>query len=257
MLSLLRVSAWMCLIQLLSASSASAFDVPTVAVDNTRQGWNRSETVLTRASVPKLKKLREFGGDEKIDVSPLVIGDKLYVFTMTNSGFVFDVNTGAKLASRQLATPFDPRTQPGQMDMWHIYHSWGITATPVIDVATNTLYVTTFGRPNAASSNQERNNMLFILDATTLADKKPPVLMQGAAANGGGSLANGFTTPYQKLRAGLGLLTDAAGNKAVLVSFSMNGEDPHGPGHGFVAAYDVRGLQRESGFAPTPAIWNV
>ena len=37
----------------------------------------------------------------------------------------------------------------------------------------------------------------------------------------------------------------------------MNGEDPHGPGHGFVVAYDVRGLNREAGFTPTPAIWNM
>src|ERR1700682_3841424 len=62
----------------------------------------------------------------------------------------------------------------------------GITATPVIDVATNTLYVTTFGKPNAASQNTERNNMLWILDANTLADKKPPVLIAGNADNGGG-----------------------------------------------------------------------
>jgi hypothetical protein len=59
------------------------------------------------------------------------------------------------------------------------------------------------------------------------------------------------------MRAGLGLLTDGAGNKAVIVSFSINGENPRGPGHGFVAAFDVRGLNRETGFAPTPAIWNV
>ena len=59
------------------------------------------------------------------------------------------------------------------------------------------------------------------------------------------------------MRAGLGLLTDAGGNKAVIISFSINGENPNGPGHGFVVAYDVRGLNREAGFTPTPAIWNV
>ena len=143
------------------------------------------------------------------------------------------------------------------MDRWKIYHNWGITATPVIDVATNTIYVTTFGKPNANSQNNERNNMLWILDANTLADKQPPVLIAGNADNGGGGIANGFTTPYQKMRAGLGLLTDAGGNKAVVVSFSINGENPRGPGHGFVVAYDVRGLNREAGFTPTPAIWNV
>ena len=247
------------------SASAHAVDVPTVGVNNTRQGWNKFETVLTPANVPRLKKIREFMVDEKIDVSPLVIGDKLYVFTMTNTAYVFDVNTGAQLAKRQLAAPFDPAdiaNPPGKgMDLHNIYRNWGITATPVIDVATNTIYATTFGKPNVCNNNrdcnQERNNMLWILDANTLADKQAAVLIEGNADNGGGGIANGFTVPYQKMRAGLGLLTDAGGNKAVVVSFSINGENPRGPGHGFVVAYDVRGLNREAGFTPTPAIWNV
>lgn len=238
-------------------SLAHAADVWTVGVNNTRQGWNRFETVLTPANVSRLKKLREFAVDEKIDVTPLVVGDKLYVCSMTNTVFVFDVNTGAELVRRQLAAPFDPRPDPGQMDRWKLYHNWGITATPVIDVATNTIYVTTFGKPKVDSQNTERNNMLFILDATTLADRAPPVLIAGNADNGGGPIANGFITPYQKLRAGLGLLFDAGGSKAVIISLSINGENPRGPGHGFVVAYDVRGLHRETGFTPTPAIWNV
>jgi hypothetical protein len=246
---------------LVSASFAQAVDVWTVGVNNTRQGWNKFETVLTPANVPNLRKTREFMVDEKIDVSPLVVGNKLYVFTMTNTAYVFDVGTGAQLAKRQLAAPFDPAdiaNPPGRgMDLHNMYRNWGITATPVIDVATNTIYATTFGKPNANSQNIERNNMLWILDANTLADKKPAVLIQGNADNGGGGIANGFTTPYQKLRAGLGLLTEPGGNEAVVVSFSINGENPHGPGHGFVVAYDVRGLNREAGFAPTPAIWNV
>ena len=238
-----------------------AVDVWTVGVDNNRQGWNRFETVLTPANVPGLKKIREFAVDEKIDVSPLVVGDRLYVFTMTNTAFVFDVNTGTQLARRQLAAPFDPAdiANPPEkgMDLHNIYRKWGMTATPVIDVATRTIYATTFGKPDAASQNAERNNLLWILDADTLADRKPPVLIEGNAGNGGGAIANGFTTPYQKMRAGLGLLTGAGGNKAIVVSFSINGENPRGPGHGFIVAYDVRGLNREGGFAPVPAIWNV
>src|SRR3981081_1178217 len=246
---------------LVLASSAQAVDIWTVGVDNTRQGWNRSETVLTAANVTRLKKIRDFPVAEKIDVSPLVVGDTLYVFTMTNRAYVFDVNTGAELVKRQLAAPFDPAdiANPPQkgMDLHNMYRNWGITATPAIDVATNNLYVTTFGKPNAASQNTERDNTLWILDANTLADKKPPVLISGNADNGGGGIANGFTTPYQKMRAGLGLCPDASGNKAVVVSFSIKGENPNGPGHGFVLAYDVRGLARDAGFTPTPAIWNV
>jgi len=236
---------------------AQGLDVWTVGIDNTRQGWNKAEAVLTPATVPKLKKIREFTVDEKIDVSPLVVANRLYVFTMTNTAFIFDVHTGAELARRQLAVPFDPRPDPGQMDRWLIYHNWGITATPVIDVATSTIYVATFGKPKVDRPNTERLNTLWILDAVTLADKQPPVLIEGSAANGGAVIANGFTTPYQKLRAGLGLLTDPDGHKAVVISFSINGENPRGPGHGFVVAYDVRGLTREAGFTPRPAIWCV
>ena len=242
---------------LVAAPCAHAVDISTVGIDNTRQGWNKLETTLTPANVLELRKTREFLVDEKIDVTPLVVNDKLYVFTMTNTAYVFDVNTGAQLAARQLATPFDPRPDPGQMDRWLIYHNWGITSTPVIDVTTNTLYVTTFGKPGNGSPNNERNNMLWILDAGTLANKKAPVLIAGNADNGGGGISNGFTTPYQKMRAGLGLLTDGAGHKALIVSFSINGENPRGPGHGFVVAYDVRGLNRDAGFTPTPAVWNV
>src|SRR5918995_6079801 len=263
MTSLSRTSALVliALPAIVLTSFAQGVDIWTVGVNNARQGWNKSETLLTPANVPKLKKLREFIVDEKIDVTPLVVGNKLYVGTMTNTVYVFDVNTGAEVVKRQLAPPFDPAdiaNPPGRgMDLHNIYRNWGITATPVIDVATGTMYVTTFGKPNANSPNIERNNMLWILDAATLADKKPPVLIAGNADNGGGAIANGETTPYQKLRAGLGLLTDGVGNKAVVISFSINGENPRGPGHGFVVAYDVRGLDRDAGFTPTPAIWSV
>ena len=92
-----RRGALALLAAVISASLVQAVDIWTVGVNNTRQGWNRFETVLTVANVPKLRKLREFVVDDKIDVTPLVVGDRLYVFTMTNTAFVFDVNTGAQV----------------------------------------------------------------------------------------------------------------------------------------------------------------
>src|SRR4030095_5709509 len=77
-------------------SLAHAVDVWTVGVNNTREGGNGCETLRTPANVPHLRKLREFAVDEKIDVTPLVVGDRLYVCSMTNTVFVFDVNTGAE-----------------------------------------------------------------------------------------------------------------------------------------------------------------
>jgi hypothetical protein len=104
-----RTSALVLTAALIFAPLAQAIDVWTVGVNNTRQGWNRFETVLSPANVPRLKKLREFAVDEKIDVSPLVVGNKLYVFTMTNTAYIFDVTSGMQLVTpRQLAVPFDP-----------------------------------------------------------------------------------------------------------------------------------------------------
>ena len=96
---------------------------------------------------------------------------------MKNTAFVFDVNTGAAARhTRPLAAAFDPADNanpPGKgMDIHNIYHNWGITATPVIDVATNTIYVATFGSQTPASQNTERNNMLWVLDANTLAEQE-------------------------------------------------------------------------------------
>src|SRR4029453_1919169 len=125
----LRASALVGLVAAVSAS-LEAVDIWTVGVNNTRQGWNKFETVLTVANVPKLRKLREFVVDDKIDVTPLVVGDRLYVFTMTNTAFVFDVNNGAQLVKRQLAAPFDPLNDDGEMDRHDLYPSWGITSTP-------------------------------------------------------------------------------------------------------------------------------
>ena len=40
---------------LVSVAFAQGVDIWTVGVNNTRQGWNRFETVLTPATVPKLR----------------------------------------------------------------------------------------------------------------------------------------------------------------------------------------------------------
>ena len=114
MTSFSRTTAAIAIAALASASFLHAVDIWTVGVNNTRQGWNRFETMLTPANVPRLRKIREFAVDEKIDVSPLIVGDRLYVFTMTNTAYVFDVNTGAQVvAPRQLAAALRPAARSG------------------------------------------------------------------------------------------------------------------------------------------------
>jgi hypothetical protein len=110
---------------LVSTSFAQPVDVWTVGVNNTRQGWNKFETLLTPANVPKLKKIREFIVDEKIDVSPLVVGNKLYVCTMTNTAYVFDVNTSRtgkstsrRSVTRSSSTGSEERKRGDAMKIW-------------------------------------------------------------------------------------------------------------------------------------------
>jgi hypothetical protein len=241
---------------LCGVSAARAVDVTTRAFDNNRSGWNSSETIFTSGNLGTLHLTRTFAVDEKVEAQPLVVGNVLYVFTMNNSVYRFDVDTGALLNSRTLANAIDPCVQPGQMDMWCVYHKWGIAATPVIDPATNTLYVVTFQRAPGSADNGNREHHLWTLDATTLENQQPEILIQGNADNGGKHFNTGTQTPYQKLRASLAL-SETAGNKALIVMFSMNGENPAGPGNGFVFAYDTRGLQHKAGFTATPAIWCV
>jgi hypothetical protein len=247
----LLTAAWLC-----SVSNARAVDVTTRAFDNNRSGWNSAETVLNSHNLGTLHLTRTFAVDEKVEAQPLVLGKVLFVFTMNNSVYRFDVDTGAQLSKRTLGAAIDPCAQPGQMDMWCIYQKWGIAATPVIDPATNTLYVVSFQRAPASADNGNREYHLWTLDATTLANQQPEILVQGNADNGAKHFNTGTQKPYQKLRAGLGLFS-SAGTKAVIVMFSMNGENPAGPGNGFVFAYDTRGLQHQAGFTTTPAIWCV
>ena len=250
-----RLSFWYVAIScLFCVSIARAVDVTTRAFDNGRSGWNGAETTFKNNNLGTLHLLRTFNVDEKVEAQPLVLGNALYVFTMNNTVYRFDVNTGALLNSRHLAEAIDPCVQPGQMDMWCVYHKWGIAGTPVIDPATNSLYVLTFQRAPGSGDNVNREHHLWTLDATTLADQQPEILVRGDADNGGKHFNVGTQKPYQKLRAGLGLL-NGPGGKAVIVAFSMNGESPNGPGNGFVFAYDTRGLHHQAGFSPTPAVW--
>jgi hypothetical protein len=251
-ISALLAASWLGVV-----SEGRATDVTTRAFDNNRSGWNSAETTFTSKNIGTLHLIRTLAVDEKVEAQPLVLGNALYVFSMNNTVYRFDVTTGAQLKARTLGQAIDPCVQPGQMDMWCVYRKWGIASTPVIDPATNTLYVVTFQKAFGSVSNTNREYHLWTLDATTLDDQQSDVVIQGNADNGGKHFNTGTETPYQKLRAGLALLNDAAGNKAVLVMFSMNGENPAGPGNGFAFAYDTRGLQHQAGFTTTPAIWCV
>jgi len=133
------------LVAVVNAASVNApVAVTTYHYDNLRTGWNSSETILTAASFPsKFGVLATVLVDGEIIAQPLVVpgpqvangslttDDIVYVVTQGNSVYAIDASTGAILLSVNLgATAVQLGGTP-----------WGIMSTPVIDPASQTLFV--------------------------------------------------------------------------------------------------------------------
>ena len=155
-------------------------DVLTYHNDNTRSSWDPDETTLTPANVnpQSFGKLFNMPVDGKVDAEPLVmdavnipgqgVHDVLFVATENDSVYAFDADTGALLwhvsmLGKGESTVFLSAAEP------HI----GITATPVIDPSTGTIYVV------AASDATSGGKMIsyqriHALSVATGADVVPP-----------------------------------------------------------------------------------
>ncbi len=126
--------------------------VTTYHYDNYRTGWNQHEQTLTPTNVVpgSFGLLYTIALDDEVDAQPLVVPhvrvntgpyagtthDIVYVATENNTVYAIEPSTGTLLFSRHLAPP-DPNVQncgDGPYNM-------GITGTPTIDLAYNTLYV--------------------------------------------------------------------------------------------------------------------
>ena len=120
----------------------SPTDVTTYHYDNTRQGLNARETILTPANVNQTTfgKVGFFAVDGKVDAQPLYLNalplprgaaNVLYVATEHNSVYAFNATTNALIWKRSLnganESSSDPRNCP------QISPEIGITSTPVID----------------------------------------------------------------------------------------------------------------------------
>jgi len=158
-----------------TAHGEAPFSVTTYHYDSLRTGWNRWETTLTPANVHSNLSLRHaMVLDDQVDAQPLVVTrqtigglgkhDALYVATENNTIYAFDASTGAKLLGRNLGMPVPASFSGCNNNAANI----GIGGTPVIDLASGTLYVIAYvldaGHPTFR---------LHALDLGSLADKMP------------------------------------------------------------------------------------
>jgi hypothetical protein len=234
-----------------SRGALSAVNVLERSYDHFRTGANTAETILTPANVNssanQFHKQFVMSVDGEIEGSPLYASgvsiaggthNVVYVATMHDTVFAFDADSGALLSSRSLGTPVTGQDLTNLKPVT-IHKEWGVVSTPVIDLATGTLYVVRWGYENGTSGPTFR---LFGLDMTNLTkDKFGSVLLDSYNVNG-----IGFNRYRQIQRAGLALDIKPSGAKAVVIAFA--GGEGLGTPPGWVVAFDTSKLV--SGGAP-------
>lgn len=191
---------------LLGPALGQGVNVLTYHYDMLRTGWNQNETALTPSTVTSSLRLQHtIALDDQVDAQPVLVTgqtiagqgvhDVLYVATEGNSVYAIDAASGQTLLQNQLGTPVPRATLPGGC----VNNSGqvGIDSTPVIDKATQTLYVIGY-----SLENNKAVYRIHALALDTLVGRVPAAIVQATA-----KLSNGQTYSFQananRIRAGL------------------------------------------------------
>ena len=209
MTSLPRVLGSLVLLCFSGATAIQAWpqSVTTYHYDNNRTGWNSNEANLSPANVGSsyFGLLRTVSLDDQVDGQPLYMRavnitsgqfqgphDVVYVATENNTVYAIDAESGAVLLKPNFGTPVH---QP--LGCNNNGPNVGITSTPVIDPASNTLYVMVYTQQSTGPA-----YMLHALDLGSLMDKVAPRLVTASQALSDDSTFN-FNATYQRQRPAL------------------------------------------------------
>jgi hypothetical protein len=185
--------------------------VKTHHYDNYRTGWNQKEQTLTPTNVApgSFGLLYQVTLDDQIDAQAVFMPhvmvntgpyagtthDVVYVATENNTIYAIEPATGTVLFSRPFGNP-DANYQNCGDNPPHI----GITSTPVIDSATNTLYLIDYEWPTVAAGYY----YLRALDLGTLSDRvNSPKLVAKTHTLQDGTTQYSFKAGSQRQRAAL------------------------------------------------------
>lgn len=243
-------------------STTAQVSVLTQHNNNARTGANLQETTLNQTSVTvnNFGLLFKLPVDGQVYAQPLTVAqvpipgkgthNLVLVATMHNSVYAFDADQAGPALWQVSLGPSVAMSQ----SIIHTYcggnylditDEIGILSTPVIDPATNTVYVEA-----KTLENGQHIDRLHALDLTTGAQKpNSPVIITGSVAGAGDGSQNGqvpFQTTTANQRAAL-LLSGGI----VYVTFA--GYCDQGPYHGWMFGYDAGNLQnRKLLFNSTP-----
>jgi hypothetical protein len=235
-------------------AAAAAGSVLTYHNDNSRTGQNLDETVLTPSNVKSktFGKLFALPVDSYVYTQPLFVPaltigaethDVVFVATEANSVYAFDADTsGPALWHVNVGTALSCSELD---DCGDLVPGAGITGTPVIDPATQTMYLVSLVKDSSGF-----HHRLHALDLTTGGDKfggpveiSPSAPGTGADSDGG---TVGFVPQHHYQRCAL-LLTGGV----VYVGIGGNAESDS-DNHGWVVGYDTSDLHNTMTFCASP-----
>jgi hypothetical protein len=228
--------------------------------DLARTGQNLNEKLLTPASVSSAHfgRLFSYPVDGQVYTQPLYlpgviipgkgIHNVVFIATEHDSVYAFDADNdlAAPLWQVSFLNPAQGITTAASADLScsSIAPEVGITATPVIDQATGTLYVVAMTEETSSGNYVHR---LHALDVATGAEKagSPVEIQASVPGTGNGNTIVPFEPWLYKERAGLLLL-----NGVVYTSWSSQCDS--GNYHGWIIGYDTKTLQQAAVFTDTP-----
>jgi len=245
-------------------TSTARTGVFTYHNDIGRTGQNSSEEVLTpdNVSSSRFGKLFSHEVDGDIYAEPLYVPnlaiprkgvhDVVLVATEADSLYAVDGNdaTGPNANALWHASLIDSRhgSPPGasalnasvDLKCGAIVPRVGITATPVIDPASATIYVETFSKENGSAVHR-----LHALELASGAEKPGSPVLITAQLPGETGRPITFDPLRQLSRPGLLLL-----NHVIYLAYGSHCDKP--PYHGWILAYDARTLARKAAFVTAP-----
>lgn len=256
----MRVASLCCAVLLLGAAS-----VTTSQYDDARTGATLTETTLTPRNVnaAAFGKIAALPVDGDVYAQPLVAPnvdvpakgahDAVFVATEHDSVYAFD-------ASGSNATPLwhtsflDPRRGVTAIPNREVLCPFikpevGITPTPVIDLASGTLYVLARTRESAGGEPPRYVQRLHALDVRTGAEKLGGPVVIAASAGGSGAGARDGKLAFDPLRENPRAALLLTGGTLYLTWASSCDVGPY---HGWVMAYDARSLRQLAAFVTSP-----
>jgi uncharacterized protein (TIGR03437 family) len=228
--------------------------------DLARTGQNLNETLLTPATVSsgQFGRVFSYAVDGQVYAQPLYlpgviipgqgIHNVVFVVTEHDSVYAFDADNflAAPLWHANFLDPAAGVTAASAANLGcaSIAPEVGITATPVIDPGSDTLYVAAMTAEPSIDGYMHR---LHSLDVATGAEKpgSPVEIQASIPGQGDGNTTVQFLPGLYKERAGLLLL-----NGVVYTAWSSHCDD--GNYHGWIIGYDGSTLHQVAAFTDTP-----